>query len=269
MSAQVWPGGLVQGVNGPDLVTLPNCYLSSQALFLDNSQSSANDSNAGTNPELPVRSLSHAISLLGDAGTLVVGASHNEAISAGLTLAVDATIIGCVAGAVMPRFVNNCTSGSMLSLTSRCRLSNLLFPASSASGGTAKVALSISPYSVVLRGCRFEQGAADVTGCLINTAYSPRIEHCTFVATGALPSAGVLVGGAVDGVSVEDCVFDGGLPSYGWANYAFRTNSFALTALWMKNVLFQRGSGASISSGSTYQFFNVTSSEGGVPIYFR
>lgn len=257
--AQSWPGGLVAGVTGPDLVTVPYVSFSGTARFLDNANALASDSNAGTNPSFPMKTLQAVLTASATFDPVIIGANHDETLTTAIVMSGAPTLIGCVSGAAMPRIriATVAATGITVQTEVGAQFHNIRFT----DGGAGPYKVSVQVDDVLFKECIFEQGLTNFG--IRNTGFNRmRVQGCSFLAVATGAKAAMVNAGTMVGLEIEDTDFDGSI--YGWAsaNGCFNFPS-ACTKTRLKNVDFLRGSVGTFGAGSTYQQFRVFSDMGG------
>jgi hypothetical protein len=256
-SPNIWGAGLnLTGTvfqNGPALAQLAPAYFSGAVQWLDTI--GGNNANAGTEPELPVKTLAQAVTNSAANGLIIIGEGSTESLSGSQSIATAGIhVIGCGTGSLRPRYT--CTGAVSLIAASAAgiRFRNLYFPASSAAA-TARINLTAASCEV--RECYFESGASDTGSAVIvgAGASNTRIQDTTFLSTASRPATAISVTSAVTDCRFEDLIIDGG--TYGWSAAAFNVTAAALR-IGIENVSMLRRSDYASATGATYQIFGLT-----------
>jgi hypothetical protein len=263
-SPNIYPAGLnLAGTvfaGGPSVAQLYPSYISGLVQWVDTI--SGNNSNAGSEPELPVATLAQAFTNSAANGMIVIGAGSHETVTSQITSSLaGVTVWGCGSGSSRPRYTSNTSGSPMISVSGAgLRFRNLYFPASASVDGAR---LTFTGINCKVRDCYLEFGASDTTaggaGIAVGAGSSGlSVEGTYFVVTASRPSVAFSSAAAsITDVALRDCVFDGG--SYGWTDYAFKVLTNAVSRLYLENVSFLHRSDLGISiTGCTYQMFGVT-----------
>jgi hypothetical protein len=259
-SPNVYSGGLnLTGTvfaGGPSLATLGPVYLSGLVQWLDTIN--GNDSNAGSTPELPVKTILQAATNFAAApnGVIVIGQGSQESIAVSQTnLPAGVMVMGCGIGAQRPRYTCSGAVDMFAVTAAGVRFRNLYFPASTA---VSTSRISFAAVSGQVKDCYFECGASDtVRAVKIHTgANNTEVTGTSFVTTASRPAIGVEFSAAASDCRLKDCIFDGG--SFGWSDYALKV-TVAATRLDLENVSLVRRSDLYTVTATTYQGFGVTS----------
>lgn len=257
-SPNSWPAGLAG--TGFELATATNDYFSGAVYWLDTVN--GNDGNAGTERELPVKTLLQAYTNASAGDTIVIEAGSYESIGTSQAFAkAGLTVLGLGQGANRPRYIAASTIDMFSVTAAGTRLYNLFFPASSAVA-TSRVKTAAAETEV--NGCYFEHGVNDTaTGVLVATSGNNcRLIGNTHAVTASRPAIGVSVTGAVTDLYCKDLVFDGG--SYGWTDYAFKVSTAAPTRMLVDGLTLTNRSDFGITiTGTTYKIFGVNTSGSG------
>lgn len=240
--------------NGPATLQLAgSTYFSGAIQWLDTID--GNDANAGSLPELPVKTLAQAVTNSAANGIIVVGAGSSESLSGSQSLALAGlSIFGCGTGSSRPRYT--CTGAVDMFAVSAAGvwIEGFYFPASTAAA-TSRIAFTAASGHVV--DCYFECGASDTNRALrIHTAAAnTRVDGCSFVTTASRPAIGLEVSAAVADTYINACTFNGG--SYGWSDYALKVSA-AATRVRGRNLTFtNRADYGHTVTATTYQVYGV------------
>jgi hypothetical protein len=258
-SPNIYSGGLnLTGTvfeNGPSLLQLMPAYVSGAIQWVDTI--GGNNSNAGTDPELPVATLAQALTNSATSGIVIIGEGSAETVSSQLNgFTAGMTVVGCGSGSTRPRYTAATSANDMFSASAAgVRFRNLYFPASTAAV-TSRI--SITGINSSVRDCYFECGANDTSKTVLFSTGSSggRVEGCTFAVTASRPAIGLLLSATLTDITVSSTVFDGG--SYGWTDYAFKTTG-TVTRLFVESVNLRNRSDFGITvTGTTYQLYGLT-----------
>ncbi len=240
--------------DGPTTLQLGGTvFLSGAVQWLDTI--SGNDANAGTLPELPVKTLAQAVTNSTNNGVIVIGAGSSESlgVSQGLSL-VNLSIFGCGTGSSRPRYT--CPGAvSMFNIAGNGTwIEGIYFPASTAVP-TSRIDVA-APYCKI-KDCYFECGANDTTRAVRVTAASSGsiIEGCSFVSVAQRPAIGLEISGAGGNNTITDCTFNGG--SYGWSDYALKISAAATGTKIIGGTYINRSDIGATVTGTSYQLYAV------------
>lgn len=257
-SPNVYSGGLnLTGTvfqNGPALGQLAPSYFSGAIQWLDTI--GGNNSNAGTEPELPVATFAQALTNSAANGLIIIGEGSTETLATSQAVSTAGLhIIGCGAGALRPRYTCSGTVNLFAASAAGIRFRNLYFPASTAAA-TSRV--NFTAASGEVRECYFECGALDSgTATIVGAnAHNTHVKDTTYITTALRPASGLLISGDDTDCRVERCIFDGG--SFGWTTAAFKVTGGAVR-LGIENVSLLRRSDYTSVTGVSYQAFGLSS----------
>lgn len=256
-SPKIYPSGLqLAGTvfeNGPaSLQGAGGTYFSGGIQWLDTINGS--DANAGTLPELPVKTLAQAVTNSTDEGLIIIGEGSAETltVSQGLSNG-NVSIFGCGAGSSRPRYTCAGTI-DMFAVTGPTWIENIYFPASTAVA-TDRIGLAVA--NCVVKDCYFECGANDTNRALrIHTsANSARIDGCSFVTVASRPAIGLEISAVVTYTTILNCTFDGG--SYGWSDYALKVSAAATQIKSVGLTFTNRADWGTTVTGTTYRLTGI------------
>lgn len=255
----IWPAGLAG--TGPTSATVLPDYFSAAAIFL--SSITGNDANAGTSPELPVKTVAVAITNASAASVIAIGAGHTETISNQAIAKAGLYFCGFGTGANKPRFTPSSGATVMLNIQAGgidTVFDNIAFGAAAATAGAAGRIASVAS-GTELYSCTMDCGAFDQEGLLLNTgADNARIDGCTFTAVAVRPTRAIALAGASNtNVKIINTIIDGG--TFGWAGNAL-TVSNCIRFRWINSTL-NGNSDISGTTAASYQFFGVNASSAG------
>lgn len=238
--------------NGPALAQLEPAYFSGAVQWLDTI--GGNNANAGSEPELPVKTIAQAVTNSTANGLIVIGEGSTESLPGSQSFATAGIyVIGCGIGNLRPRYT--CTGAVSMFAASAAgiRFRNLYFPASTAAA-TARI--NFTAASGEVRECYVECGASDSgSGVIVGAnAHNTHVKDTTFLSTALRPANGLLISGDDTDCRVERCIFDGG--TYGWTTGAFKVTGGAVR-LGVEDVSLLRRSDYSSVTGCTYQIFGL------------
>ena len=239
--------------NGPSTLQLAGAtYLSGLVQWLDTIN--GDDSNAGSLPELPVKTLAQAITNSAANGVIVIGAGSSESLASSQTIAVAGlSIFGCGTGSSRPRYTCTGAVDMWAGGAAGLWIENIYFPASTAAS-TSRV--KFNNDSCVIKDCYFECGTNDTTTSLSMTSGNGcRVEGCSFVVTASRPAIGLKVVNSITDTTIVDCVFDGG--SYGWTDYALKVANAATRVRIINPTMTNRSDVGFSVTGSSYQLYGV------------
>lgn len=217
MTATSYPNG-IGGTLGDSFTIGGPLYTSGQVFYCD--FTSGNNANAGTNRELPKKTIASAISACADNDIIVLINNHTEVLAATLTINKKVMIVA-----------EGLSSG---------------VPTASISTALASYIVNINVANVQLRGIKFiVTGAAALSFISVSGAYF-RMEGCYLEAEGASVSMLELTTGA-DGATLLNNTFIIPTDSLGAPASGFRTGA-SVADLTMRGNTFSTG-GSYYSTG--------------------
>lgn len=243
--------------NGPTTLQLDGAtYLSGLVQWLDTIN--GNDANAGSLPELPVKTLAQAVTNSAANGVIVIGAGSSESLSSSQALSVAGlSIFGCGTGSSRPRYTCTGTVDMWSVGATGVWIEGIYFPASTA---VATSRIKANNDSLTVKDCYFECGANDTTRALSFSGGNACVaDGCSFVVTASRPAIGLQVVNSITDATIVDCVFDGG--SYGWTDYALKVANGATRVRIINPTMTNHSRIGFTVTGSSYQLFGVD--EGG------
>lgn len=258
-SPNIYPGGLnLAGTvfaNGPATLSRGGpVYVSGAIQWLDTI--GGNDANAGSLPELPVKTLAQAVTNSAANGLIIVGAGSSESLGSSQVINLAGlSILGCGTGSSRPRYT--CTGTvEMWSVTANgVKIEGFYFPASTAAA-TSRV--SFTGTGGHIADCYFECGTNDTNRALrLHTgSTNTQVAGCSFVATASRPAIGLEISSAINDADITDCVFDGG--SYGWSDYSFKVSAAATRVRVNGGTWSNRSDIGFTVTATSYQLFGVS-----------
>jgi hypothetical protein len=246
--------------NGPATLQLGGAvYLSGATPIIWLDTIGGNDANAGTIPELPVKTMAVAYTnsaAIGVNGLIVVGEGSSESLSGSQSFATAGMmLLGCGVGSSRPRYT--CTGAVDMWAVSAAGvwIEGFYYPASTAAA-TSRVAYTAANGTV--RDCYFECGASDTNRALrIHTgANSCYVKGTSFVTTASRPAIGLEISAAVTDTTVENLTFNGG--SYGWSDRAFKVSAAATRVRNLGCTFTNRSDLGHTVTATTYQTFGLS-----------
>lgn len=259
-SPNIWPSGLnLAGTvfeNGPATLQLDGAtYLSGAVQWVDTI--GGNDSNAGSLPNLPVRTLSQAITNSAANGVIVIGEGSSENVASALSASLAGLMIfGCGSGSSRPRYRWTGSEefiGGFNFTGAHQWVENIYFPASTGTAALGRVYSNSDGFTVL--DCYFECGATDTVQTLSVGGDCARVSGTSFVVTASRPSIGLYINGTSANTLVEGCTFDGG--SYGWSDYAFKVPVAATVVRQRGNTFINQSNVGHTVTATSYQLFGV------------
>lgn len=254
-SAQVWGLGLAG--SGVATATLYPDYLASSVIWVN--FTSGSDANAGTEPELPVKTIAQAVTNASAGSTINIVAGNLEPLTAQVAVNKAALrFVGNGVGTNRPQFTINSGATSMFNVTTAdCAFEGIYFKAALATSGTGgRVVCTASGLELI--ECQIDCGAFDQEGVLLNAgADNARIDGCSFTAVGSRPTRAIGLAGAPNtNVKIIDTTVDGS--TFGWAGNAVTTSN--CVRMVIKNITLAGNSDLSGSTMTSYQIYGVTTS---------
>lgn len=257
-SPNIYPGGLnLAGTvfaNGPATLQRDGAvYLAGAVQWLDTI--SGNDASAGTEPELPVKTLAQAVTNSTTNGVIIIGAGSAESLAASQSLAIaNLSIFGCGTGSSRPRYTN-ANATSLFDITGAGTWIEGIYSPASTTAPTNRVAVGAA--AVTLKDCYFECGASDTVPTLAvgSSGNQFTADGCSFVVTASRPSIGIRIAATVTDPTVRDCVFDGG--SYGWSDYALKVTAAATRIRVFGGTYINRSDIGITVTATSYSLFGI------------
>lgn len=187
--------------------------------WVDSEASLAGDSTGkGRNPLAPFATLDYAIGVAtASRGDIIyIAPGHSETLTAVVTVdKIGLTIIGQGQGTLRPQFTINANIDGITITAADCVVKNLYFNERT-NAHTATI--NVAAANAVVENVHFDCGANDLESITIEAAGDYlTVKDCDFVVTADGPDAAVEIEAAsVDGLVVEDCVFNGGSATNAW-----------------------------------------------------
>jgi hypothetical protein len=250
-SPNIYQSGLSS--TGPTIATETGCYFSGGIQWLDTVN--GNDANAGTDRELPVKTLAQAVTNSAANGLIVIEAGSYETLASSQSLSLAGlSIIGLGTGSTRPRYTCSGTVDLFSITGAGVRIYNLYFPASTAAA-TSRIKTAAAETEI--NGCYFECGTNDTGAAMLVAASGTncRIINCTAAVTASRPAIGLSCTGAVTDLYVKNLTVDGG--SYGWTDYAVKVSAAATRMLFDGVTLLNRSDLGVTVTATTYKFFGI------------
>ena len=253
-SPNVYPNPF--SLTGPAIAALAGGYMSGSVLWIDSTNASASDANAGTEPELPKLTWASAYTAAAAGDLIVAQPNHSEVIAAANTLnTANVMTLGLGTGNSRAKFTSNVAGVMWTPNVAGIQFFNCYFPASTAAT-TARISVAAGGTDCRIQGCYFEAGANDTTSCLTNAAPRLYVRDCDFVATASRPARAILMNAAAASCTFEDVSIDGS--SYGWTSGAFGITTGAATLLTLQDVrLLNRSDFIVTITGCSYRMFGL------------
>lgn len=263
MTTTVWPNGL-GGATGDTLGTCKPLITSGSVFYVDSVTGSPEYD--GTDEARPKSKLTDAVTLATGNDIVVLLPTHNEVITAQITVGTGITILGLgSAGGKPTAKLTRGYDGSIFSMSgSSSALRNIYFPASTVASATPHVVTSDSGINI--SDCYFEMGANDQHSALyLNTSTQDfRLTDTSFVstaaATGDQPFTTVRLGAALSHIYLIGVTVDGGASGWG-SPYGLDLGTFAITILRAESLSLLRGSDMHVTSTTT-GYVNVQTATG-------
>lgn len=253
----IWPQGLFG--SGVDTATLFPDMFSGAAIWVD--FATGNDANAGTEPELPVKTIATAFANVAAGGVIAISAAHNEITAS--AIAVNKAGVRFVGfGTGTARATLQPASGAAAVFTVSVAdvvFDNIYFKAAQATSGTGG-RVTCSSTGLEVQGCQFDCGASDQEALVLSAgADSARIENTNFTATASRPTRAIALTGSNTNVKLINVTVDGA--TFGWAGTAVSCNG--VTRMVAKKLQLAGNADMIGTATVSYQLFGVTSSGAG------
>lgn len=260
-----YPLGLIDASDGGNaILSNPNLYVTGNVYWVNNSASTASNSNAGTERDRPLSTIAQAITnqTAANGDLIIIESGHAQSLTTGVLISEDDTkIFGLgTSTAQKPSFTyTGITGGILLSLNATgCELHGLRFPVT-AIGHTRVYLLNAQ---CLVEGCDFGSDANfDAIAIAVNAgsnADNSEINNCTFIITTA-PTVGVsytcvaiaLVAASLRYNLIKNNTFDGGASTRGWSGGAIELGDSTTKRVVITGNTFLNGSDIHVTSSAT------------------
>lgn len=253
----IWPAGFAG--TGIDTAIAVNDLLSASAQWVNFATGS--DANAGTEPELPVKTTAQAVTNAAAGSPIIFAAGNAETITGTVTVnKAGLRFIGFGTGSNRPKFTPSSGGTAMFNVTAvDVAFESLYFGAAAATPGTGgRITCAVAGLEV--NACQFDCGANDQEGILLSAGADRfRIDSTVFTATASRPTRALGFGAALTGCKVYNCTIDGA--TFGWAGNSFTCSS--CVSLVVKNLTIAGQADVLGATTTSYQFYGVTTSAAG------
>ncbi len=256
------PNG-IGGTVADALITAKPLVYSGEIWYVDSQTGDA--AFSGKDRKFPLATIQQAVTALGTGQNNIIVCldGHTEDISAAITIDKRMTISGDGQNSNVPTVeLSNGFTANMFTVTStHVKFRNLRFRMQT--GGTSAFAYVESAQdALTFLGCHFDMnertlgsGVSQLTG-----ADNWRYDNCKFEQfdTTSPPVArsrpAILVGGAITGLTMTNCVFDGGVNGFqnaGGEPYAFDSSAGVITDMDVLDMSLLRGSDFAVATTTT------------------
>ncbi len=253
----VWTAGFAG--TGIDTATDVNNLLSAATIWVN--FSTGNDVNAGTEPELPVKTTAQAVTNAVAGSTIIFPSGNAETITGTVTVnKAGLRFVGFGTGSNRPKFTPSSGATAMFNVTAIdvCFESLYFAAAAATSGAGGRITCAVAGLEVT--SCQMDCGASDQEGILLAAGADRfRIDSTTFTATASRPTRALGLSAAITGGKVINCTVDGA--TFGWAGNAFTCSS--CVSLVVKNLLISGQADILGATTTSYQFYGLTTSAAG------
>jgi hypothetical protein len=264
MAIYSFPGG-IGGSSGDSLVTAAE-LMATKVVFVDSVTGS--DANDGLSRAKPKATLAGAYAIAANGTTIVLFATHSEAVSSVVTVSVNrVTIVGEGSSGGQP--TATLTQGNNVVIQASgigCQIRNVKFAEASTASVSSKVIFSGARGSTV--GCRFECGPNTSVGLELTTDADHFTDRgSTFISTStssSQPARGMLLGTAPTGVELYNTVFDAGTKNFSAG--ALTYSAVSPVDLFAEGISLLRGATMEIGT-SVYGVVNAATVTGGGRIF--
>lgn len=204
---------------GDTIATQALLYSSGQVRYVDSENAQADDSGTGVDELRPWATLAYALANVTEGDIVVLGAAHEETMTADSVCAIDkVSVLGCASAGGEPTATLTFTTGSLHFSGNDVTVGNVKLV--SAADLSAGYMLRVSGDRFLGRGILVEMGAGMINTFGINFggATSKRIERCTMRSTAAvgaqLPLQGMYCNSTDCRIDIIDCVVDAGAAGF-------------------------------------------------------
>lgn len=223
-----------------------------------------NNSYAGTQRDRPLATLAAANSASANGTVIVLLSTHSETIASTVTISNNyVTVVGEGSSSGIPTatIATGANTGITVSGVG-VQLRNFKLATSTSTNTDPRIAVTGSRFSAVGLYCQCSGTDEDAAIDLQSGSTAATIQNCTFISTATsatdLPTDGLLVRNAGNGLELDGCVFSDG--TYGFSSYAFNGNG-DLPNIRAENISLLLG--AVMRVGSAYGYVHVGTSTGG------
>lgn len=263
-----WPYGLGQTLGYPLVIQGTWLIASGDVWWVDSA--SGDDGNDGRSENAPLATLGQAHTNASSEDIVVLASTHDETLSAALSLTTPITVVGAGKSNGLPTAklrMNHASAGISLS-SSGCSIRNVYFDEQQQANSGAMVTLA-SQYTS-LHDCYMVMGPESSSGTGITiTGNGALLSGCTVlsVSTGSEnpPSIGVSLNAQY--IRILDCVLDGGELGFG-DYYALKDiggGGTAVDGLQIENLSLLRGADALLDA-ETAGYVHIGSATGGAKV---
>lgn len=253
----LWPLGLAG--TGVDSATVYPDLFSAATIWVN--FTSGSDANAGTEPELPVKTIAQAVTNAAAGSIIAIVAGNQETVAGTVTVnKAGVRFVGFGTGANRPQFIPTSGATALFNVTAvDVCFESIYFKAAAATTGTGgRITCAVAGLEV--NSCQVDCGANDQEGILLAAGADRfRIDSTTFTATASRPTRALGLSAAITGGKVINCTIDGS--AFGWAGNAFTCSS--CVSLVAKNLTLAGNSDVLGSTTTSYQFLGVLGSSAG------
>ena len=249
----------IGGSTGATLATASPLYMSGNVWFV--SSASGDASYSGKDRKVPLDGLAAAIGVAANDDIIVLLSDHAEVVSTPITADKRLTIIGegLNSGKPTASMTQGHTTSNVITVTAaNVTFDNILFkPHTSASTGKY---IDTAVADMAVKNCYFEMDEnSDAPSISLQSgADNCRISGCTFESTAEtvndLPVEAVTVAAAITGLTMEDCIFNGGIYGFetsGGDPWAFDGSAAAITSYRIHGLTLLNGSDFKLNTSST------------------
>lgn len=244
---------------GIDTATVLPVLTSAATIWLNFSTGS--DANAGTEPELPVKTMAQAVTNGAAGSTIIVVSGNQEAVTGTVTFnKAGMRIVGFGTGTNRPQFTPASGGTAMFNVTAvDVCFESLYFKAAAATPGAGgRITCAVAGLEV--NSCQVDCGANDQEGILLASGADRfRMDSTTFTATASRPTRALGLSAAITGGKVIYCTIDGA--TFGWTGNAFTCTS--CVSLVVKGLTLTGQSDMLGATTTSYQIYGLTGSSAG------
>lgn len=255
----IWSGGLAG--SGIDTATTTPVIVSAAIIWLDFTNGS--DANAGTSPELPVKTFAQAVTNAASSSIISVVANNAEVVTGTVAINKSVKVVGSGIGSARASFAPASAATLMFNVTSDdVSFESIYFKSAQATTGTAG-RVSCANKGLEFYSCQMDSSFFDGAGIILAAGADYfRIDGCSFTAVGPFVAGTsqtfVNCSGTNIGGKIFNTVFDGASLGAGF-NSSVAISLTSATRLYIKNLTLV-GRTDVTGTGVSYEIIGLTTS---------
>lgn len=241
MATKHYENGIVATTAGGSTDISTDIFVTGDVYWVDSAN--GNDSNAGTNRNLPLATLgqAHTNATSNNGDIVIFEAGHAETLGSSVTISKSGIrFFGLGAGSTKPSFTVNAAVDGLDITGEGVEINGFRFPVGTTAQNTARI--NVANDGAKIKNCDFYCGQYDIETITLATLVDDAvIEGCTFTISEDGPDSGIEVEAAdVLRLRVEGCTFDGG--DYDFDNAGLYSAVAHTEFLYRDNVLTNKAS---------------------------